>query len=274
MTTTEETKHIWSEERLSGEVARSAGRVPAKLDEVAAAWARRAAELRSDAASHACCEELDLARASEVRACLSALDTLGLSEASRLAELDLPPPATRARAEVLDFAARREDVVRLPYARAHSRSPRACVFAAAVPLPDLPGRVRGGDELGLWTVRVGRVDAVRYAASRDQLWAEAASRIRSGERWLPTEEEERLLHPEPEPPAPDLGAEVRAWWVGGRREGLVTVERVAAALRPRAELTRALRVELGHAMRRAGFRAQVIKLDGKRVTVYEAGSRP
>ena len=59
--------------------------------------------------------------------------------------------------------------------------PRSCVFAGSVneetPFTDSTGNRR------FWPVRCGKIDVDALRADRNQLWAEAFSRYRSGEPW-------------------------------------------------------------------------------------------
>lgn len=77
------------------------------------------------------------------------------------------------------FVTRTEDVFRPPYDRSTIIVPRRCVFAATTNeetyLRDTTGARRW------WPVHVERIDLEAIVAEREQLWAEAVARWRSGE---------------------------------------------------------------------------------------------
>jgi predicted P-loop ATPase len=79
------------------------------------------------------------------------------------------------------FISRQSDRYRPPYARKPIEAPRQCVFAGtanqSVYLHDETGGRR------FWTFRCGCLKADELARDRDQLWAEALLRYRSGAPW-------------------------------------------------------------------------------------------
>jgi predicted P-loop ATPase len=83
------------------------------------------------------------------------------------------------------FLTRRNDRVRLAYARRAVTLARGCVFAATVN-PDGGGYLK--DPTGnrrYWPVTVGVVDVAALAADRDQLLAEALHEVDEGRPWWP-----------------------------------------------------------------------------------------
>lgn len=82
---------------------------------------------------------------------------------------------------VRNFITRREDQIRLPYARAVQAMPRRCVFIGTTnsrqPLTDPEGNRR------YWVVSVGTVNTHALERDREQLWAEALHYYRAGEAW-------------------------------------------------------------------------------------------
>lgn len=79
------------------------------------------------------------------------------------------------------FLTSREDKYRAAYARRSKTQPRRCVFAGSTNdetfLRDPSGARR------FWPVSVGRIDIEAIKRDRDQLWAEAVSAFRAGEKW-------------------------------------------------------------------------------------------
>lgn len=96
-----------------------------------------------------------------------------------LAELD----ALR-RSEVTTvkaFLSRSTDRFRPPYGRTEVALPRRCVFAATTNEDAYLHDTTGGRRF--WPVKATRINVAGLRAARDQLWAEAVSRFRSGAPW-------------------------------------------------------------------------------------------
>jgi predicted P-loop ATPase len=92
---------------------------------------------------------------------------------------------------VKNFLSQTKDHYRLPYGHRSETRDRRVIFAAttneAEYLRDPTGNRR------FWPVECTKVDLVRLARDRDQLWAEAAVRFSRGEAWyLTTSSEQRL----------------------------------------------------------------------------------
>jgi len=112
-----------------------------------------------------------------------------------LAELDAI--LRREPATVKAFLSRATDTFRVPYGRAPESVPRGVVFAGTVNhgayLRDTTGNRR------YWVVRCeGPLDVPGLAEARDQLWAEALHRYRSGETWHLAPADERSMAVETE----------------------------------------------------------------------------
>ncbi len=88
------------------------------------------------------------------------------------------------------FISERADRIRVPYQRRPQTFPRRCVFIGTTNddafLTDTTGDRR------FWVVASERVDLDRIVATREQLWAEAVARYRSGEQWWLTDAEDTL----------------------------------------------------------------------------------
>lgn len=96
--------------------------------------------------------------------------------------------ATLGRAEsakVKQFLTSQVDRYRDPYGRVVADFPRTCVFSGSVN-PGAGGYLK--DETGarrFWPVSVNeKINTGAVAAIRDQLWAEALTRFKAGERWF------------------------------------------------------------------------------------------
>ena len=89
------------------------------------------------------------------------------------------------------FMSRAVDRFRPPYGRHLIDSPRQCVFAGSVNHSEYLRDETGGRRF--WPVRCGQINVDALRDARDQLWAEAVVRFKSGERhYLDTRELERL----------------------------------------------------------------------------------
>jgi predicted P-loop ATPase len=96
---------------------------------------------------------------------LSELDAMGKSEISR----------------VKAFMSRQVDRIRPPYGRRVIEAARECVFAGTVNRDSYLKDETGGRRF--WPVTVGRIRIDVLRRDRDQLWAEARERFRTGEPW-------------------------------------------------------------------------------------------
>jgi predicted P-loop ATPase len=96
-----------------------------------------------------------------------------------LSELDSLSHADVARIKA--FMSRTTDRFRPPYGMRLVESPRQCVFAGTVNHGSYLRDETGGRRF--WPVVCGRIDADALAGDRDQLWAEAKERFKSGQVW-------------------------------------------------------------------------------------------
>jgi hypothetical protein len=96
-----------------------------------------------------------------------------------LAELDALGRVEMSRAKA--FLTQQTDRYRPPYGHRVIDFPRQCVFIGTTNKQEWHKDETGGRRL--WGIRCGDIDINRLKRDRDQLWAEALSRFRSGESW-------------------------------------------------------------------------------------------
>lgn len=111
---------------------------------------------------------------------------------------------TAAIESVKTFLTRRQDVVRLPYARRACTLPRCGVFCGTTNdldfLVDMTGNRR------FWPIIVRLINLELVRAERDQLWAEAVHLYKSGAQWWPGKELSELCET-----AQEVHREVHPW---------------------------------------------------------------
>jgi predicted P-loop ATPase len=94
------------------------------------------------------------------------------------------------------FMSRSNDRYRAPYERIAADHLRQCVFVATTNdeqyLKDQTGNRR------FWPLACGTIDVEAIKRDRDQLWAEALTRYRNGERWWLEDHETKLAEIEQE----------------------------------------------------------------------------
>jgi hypothetical protein len=98
--------------------------------------------------------------------------------------IELPELAAMRRTDIEStkaFLSRTTERYRPPYGRAEVIEPRRCVFVGTTNRQDWSADATGGRRF--WPVVVGSVASEDLKRDRDQLWAEAVTLYRKGERW-------------------------------------------------------------------------------------------
>jgi predicted P-loop ATPase len=96
-----------------------------------------------------------------------------------LSELDSFGRAEMGRIKA--FMSRQVDRFRPPYGARLTTAPRNCAFAGTVNEPTFLKDATGARRF--WTLKTGIIDIAGLKENREQLWAEAVHRYRSGENW-------------------------------------------------------------------------------------------
>ena len=137
--------------------------------------------------------------------------------------------------------------------------PRQCVFVGTTNRDDY-----GSDDTGLrrfLPVRCGQIRCDLLAAARDQLFAEARARRRSGETWweTPVVSTTAIQH---DRQADDIWTtDVRDWVVGRRNVTSAEVLTGALKFRP-ADMTRTEQVRIASILRLAGWAKRTVRRQG------------
>lgn len=171
------------------------------------------------------------------------------------------------------FLSRREDRYRPAYGRREVTQPRQCVFLGTVNDAEYLGDPTGGRRF--WPVRVTAIDERALRRDRDQLWAEAAARYETGERWwldadLDADLVEAARQEQESRYASDAFEPIVLAFVEGRGE--VTTDEIFRfapwpdGARPRMTPTEQARIV--SILARLGFRKTRPRRDGQRVAVY------
>lgn len=204
-------------------------------------------------------------------------DSAALASRFWILELAELQSVRRSDAEALKaFLSRNEDTYRPPYARVNQMFPRRCVFVGTT---NAEGYLKH-DPSGFrrfWPVKCTKVALSDLKKDAAQLWAEAVVRFERGEQWWLTDEDAKLAEAQAEVRSEDVGGPDIALleWVlrqtPDRRIGLTADQLASEALGIQlAHVTRGIRMDIGHAMKRLGFARRQTSMAAVRVYVYDA----
>lgn len=171
------------------------------------------------------------------------------------------------------FLSSQADYYRPPYAARNVEFPRRCVFIgttnAASYLLDETGARR------IWPVRCTRVDADALRRDRDQLWAEAVTRYRTGSRWYPLDAAEVGSCREEQEARADVDewdAKIAIWLRQQNRESTSVGEVLSSVIGlPIERWTHADQTRAGRCLTKMGWTQSRPRVAGTRVRLY---SRP
>lgn len=107
---------------------------------------------------------------------------------------EIPELGAFARSDSLrqkSFISRSTDEYRPVYGRREIKAPRQCGFGGTTNEDEWNKDLTGGRRFLPVLCKVDEIDEQALRAVRDQLWAEAVARIKDGERYWPTQDEQR-----------------------------------------------------------------------------------
>lgn len=121
---------------------------------------------------------------------VSKVDAMQVLRCKWIAEFPEIDSLTRSeQGHVKAYFSRRVDRYRASYGRKAGDYPRQTIFAASTNKDQWIADETGGTGRRMWPIKCRRGDVALVRAMREQIWAEAVARFKSGERWY-------LLDPE------------------------------------------------------------------------------
>ncbi len=187
-----------------------------------------------------------------------------LSELSALRRADIET--------IKKFMARSTDTYRAPYERSTGDHPRQSVFIATTNdehyLKDQTGNRR------FWPLMCGTINVAAIRRDRDQLWAEAFTRYRAGERWWLDSEQASLAEAEQ-----DERRELDPWeerigvYAASLGSSPVTISQVSTILGiPFERMNSSVNKRIAHGLMRAGYVRKQIRCGNDRSWQYVRNS--
>jgi predicted P-loop ATPase len=200
----------------------------------------------------------------------AALETAGVLIVE-IAEMDALTRATSSA--IKSFLTRRHDRFRPPYGKHTIRLPRQCLFAGTIN-PTAGGYLK--DPTGarrFWPVSCrGKIDLDALKRDRDQLWAEAVQRYRTGAKWwLETPELEALAAAEQAARfKTDVWTQPIKQWLGRRKRADVSIGEVlrgALKIEPRDQ-SHSDEIRVSNILTRMGFGQYLARRGSQRQRRY------
>ena len=187
-----------------------------------------------------------------------------------IAEMDALTRASSTTAKA--FLTRRYDRFRPPYGKHTISLPRQCVFVGTIN-PPAGGYLK--DPTGarrFWPVKChGMIDLEKLRADRDQLWAEAVARFKTGEKWwLETPELEALATAEQEARfRTDVWTQPIKRWLGRHKRDVSISEvlRGALGIKPRHQ-SHSAEIRVSNVLTALGFEQYLARRGSKRQRRY------
>lgn len=179
--------------------------------------------------------------------------------------------------ELKAFVSRSEDTYRPPYGRVIVKTPRRCVLVGTTNSAEYLRSDPSGYRRW-WPVRCTRIDIEGLKEAKAQLWAEAVVRFKNGEPWWLSEEEAPLAESHAQDRSESNGGPddaILQWLVTlpPEKRSEVTTEQVARdalLLTTPGQIQRAVRIDVGRALRRIGFQRVQRRIAGVQTWLYLA----
>lgn len=170
---------------------------------------------------------------------------------------EIPELGALARSDIFRqkaFLSRRFDEYRPPYGRGFVKQPRQMIFAGSTNEWEWNKDPTGGRRF--WPIECIEINVEGIIANRDQLFAEALHYVNEGERYWPSEEEQRTLF-DPEQlkvEQQDVLFDKIDEWVGARVSPftLLEVATDACDIKDITKITRDIQTRLGQILRKLG----------------------
>jgi predicted P-loop ATPase len=191
-----------------------------------------------------------------------------------LAELDSTRRADISAVKA--FISRQVDRFRRPYGEHIIEQPRQCVLAGTVNpagpyLLDETGAVR------FWPVTATSIDLSALRRDRDQLWAEAVSRYKAGERWWPDDgfNPRDAQEIRSETAAHDPWFDLVKEWLQRQTQSLFTAHEVLSGALdlPKERMDKIAERRIGAILRHLGYVSTTVRSDGTACRRWRRKSR-
>ncbi len=182
--------------------------------------------------------------------------------------------AGRAASRTKSWITSAHDTFRAPYARVTEHKARSTIVCGTTNRDRFLSDETGSRRFWIIPVR-NRIDHVLLAEMRDQLWAEAANAVESGESWWLDDVVERERASTNEEHAElDSWSEVVALWLEGRQSTTITEVLQVALKLDLGRHDRWAQMRAARSLQSAGWTRRKLGTSGHRVYVYQPGMGP